>query len=204
MQKNGKGGVSAICGLRYYPASIEASSGQDILSARRIPPLFLPRKQRAAAREACSGLVVCLPLTSTLLDKDNAPSLIRFGDNSFRSPPPFAQGKNLEADRDSQGQITGSSLYPSLSPLSQRVIRKEVEQHFLCDEFLFVRVPTRRGNTERWRRGKYGQRGKRARGGGGREGVRNENRRTGIQRETGEQWTGCRSVRILSRIHSTM
>lgn len=91
LQKNGKGGVSAICGLRYYPASIEASSGQDILSARRIPPLFLPRKQRAAAREACSGLVVCLPLTSTLLDKDNAPSLIRFGDNSFRSSS--AQGK---------------------------------------------------------------------------------------------------------------
>lgn len=172
LQKNGKGGVSAICGLRYYPASIEASSGQDILSARRIPPLFLPRKQRAAAREACSGLVVCLPLTSTLLDKDNAPSLIRFGDNSFRPSPLRAGEKSRGRSRFPGTSNRFFSLSLSLSPLSQRVIRKEVEQHFLCklcDEFLFVRVPTRRGNTERWRRGKYGQRGKRARGGGGRE-----------------------------------
>lgn len=79
-QKNGRReGVD----MRATILSREHRGGGDILSARRIPPPFFScfaRKQRAAEREACSEQVVCLPLTSTLLDKDNAPPLIRFGD----------------------------------------------------------------------------------------------------------------------------
>lgn len=203
LQKNGKGGVSAICGLRYYPASIEASSGQDILSARRIPPLFLPRKQRAAAREACSGLVVCLPLTSTLLDKDNAPSLIRFGDNSFRSSS--AQGKKSRGRSRFPG--TSNRFFSlSLSLLfSNELFAKKWSNTFCATNFFLYAFPRDEetqsvGDAENTVKEGSG----RGEGKEGREGVRNENRRTGIQRETGEQWTGCRSVRILSRIHSTM
>lgn len=139
LQKNGKGGVSAICGLRYYPASIEASSGQDILSARRIPPLFLPRKQRAAAREACSGLVVCLPLTSTLLDKDNAPSLIRFGDNSFRSSS--AQGKKSRGRSRFPG--TSNRFFSlSLSLLfSNELFAKKWSNTFCATNFFLYAFP---------------------------------------------------------------
>lgn len=145
MQKSGRrGGRYAGCDI-IPRASRRAADRIFRRPADSLPPFFscFARKQRAAAREACSGryrTVVCLPLTSTLLDKDNAPSLIRFGSLSSTRA-----GKNLDR---SQEQVT-SSFYPP-----PRVIREERlftkkwnNTRGSCDEFLFIHVPAARNTA---------------------------------------------------------
>lgn len=167
MQKSGRrGGRYAGCDI-IPRASRRAADRIFRRPADSLPPFFscFARKQRAAAREACSGryrTVVCLPLTSTLLDKDNAPSLIRFGSLSSTRA-----GKNLDR---SQEQVTSSFI-----PLPELFGRKGYSQRSgttlveVATNFFLYTFP-RRG-TQRSRRGKYGQR--RKRGEEEREGIRN-------------------------------
>lgn len=78
----------AKCGLDTYDISREHRGeqrtgyfvGPQNPSSSSFSLFLLLRAQTKRAKLVQDGTVVCLPLTSTLLDKDNAPSLIRFGD----------------------------------------------------------------------------------------------------------------------------
>lgn len=69
--------------VRYIPRGEQRTGyfvGPQNPSSSSFSLFLLLRAQTKRAKLAQDGTVVCLPLTSTLLDKDNAPSLIRFGD----------------------------------------------------------------------------------------------------------------------------
>lgn len=134
----GREGYPRYAGCDIIPrASRRAADRIFCRPAESLP--FFSRANKGRLHAKLVQDFVCLPLTSTLLDKDNAPSLIRFGDNSFRSSS--AQGKKSRGRSRFPG--TSNRFFSlSLSLLfSNELFAKKWSNTFCATNFFLYAFP---------------------------------------------------------------